>query len=177
MRSSLSDGRVTIRAYQLRDAPLLYAAALESLPELIPWMPWAHEGFALHEIESFIQYCRKSWDAGTEYGFGIVDARSGEYLGGTGLNDLNVQNRWANLGYWVRSSRTGYGIAPAATRLVAQFGFDELQLERIEIMMAVENYPSRRVAEKVGATLEGTLRRRLRLHEVQHDAYLFSLVR
>jgi RimJ/RimL family protein N-acetyltransferase len=77
----------------------------------------------------------------------------------------------------VRSSRTGLDIAPAATRLVAQFGFDELKLERIEIMMAVENYPSRRVAEKVGATLEGTLRRRLRLHEVQHDAYLFSLVR
>ncbi|MBV8087695.1 MAG: GNAT family N-acetyltransferase [Chloroflexi bacterium] len=168
---------MTIRAYQLRDAPLLHEAALESLPELILWMPWAHEHFSLDEVENFMSYCVKSWESGAEHQFAIVDARSGEYLGGTGLNDISQLNRGANLGYWVRSSRTGYGVAPAAARLVAQFGFEDLHLERIEIMMAVENYPSRRVAEKVGATLEGTLRKRLRLHDVQHDAYLFSLIR
>jgi RimJ/RimL family protein N-acetyltransferase len=177
VRSTLSDGRVAIRAYQLRDAPVLLDAVCESLPELTPWMLWAHEGYSLRDAEDYLSGVQKAWGAGAEYGFAIVDGRSGEYLGGIDLHNVYVRNRTGEIGYWVRSSRTGFGIAPAATRLMARLGFEDLALERIEIMMAVENYPSRRVAEKVGATLEATLHRRLRLHDVQHDAYLFALFR
>ena len=85
-------------------------------------------------------------------------------------------NRHANLGYWVRTSATGRGVATAAVRLAAHFGFESLDLIRIEIVMAVANLASRRVAEKAGATLEGTLRECLYLDGNAHDAYLFSLI-
>jgi RimJ/RimL family protein N-acetyltransferase len=67
----------------------------------------------------------------------------------------------ANLGYWVRTSETGRGIASKATRLVAQFGFAELGLQRIEILAAVGNVASQRVAEKAGAVRECVARKRL----------------
>jgi RimJ/RimL family protein N-acetyltransferase len=59
---------------------------------------------------------------------------------------------------------------------LAKFGFEELQLERIEIVAAVGNKASERVAEKAGAVREGIARRRLRVHGVQHDAICFSLI-
>lgn len=81
-----------------------------------------------------------------------------------------------NLGYWVRTSRTRSGVASAATRLIARFGFLSLGLQRLEIVVAVGNQASERVAEKAGATREGVLRKRLLIHGQPHDAVLYSLV-
>jgi RimJ/RimL family protein N-acetyltransferase len=63
-----------------------------------------------------------------------------------------------------------------ATRLAARFGFEQLGLQRIEIVAAVGNVPSQRVAEKAGATREGVSRKRLLIHGESLDAVLFSLV-
>ncbi len=82
----------------------------------------------------------------------------------------------ANLGYWVRTARTGRGIATAVVLLLADFGFKELKLNRIEIMVDIENKRSQRVAEKTGAVREGILRNRLIIHNKVRDVVLFSLI-
>ena len=97
------------------------------------------------------------WKTGTSYNFAIFDVTDGSYLGGCGLNQINSIVNMANLGYWVRTSRTKRGVATAATLLLAQFGFEELNLKRIEIVVNVNNVVSQRVAEKAGATREGVL--------------------
>jgi ribosomal-protein-serine acetyltransferase len=172
----LTDGTVTLRRYRKEDAAELHAAVTESLAELKPWLPFAHDGYSLKETKDWLKSQPKAWKNGTEFNFAIVDAHDGTMLGGCGLNNIDKENRLANLGYWVRTSRSGRGVCPAATRLLAQWGFEQMKLERIEIQMAVENRKSRRVAEKVGARLEGTLRRRLVLNGQPHDSTLFSLI-
>ena len=87
-----------------------------------------------------------------------------------------LTDKVVNLGYWVRSSRVKHGIATAAALLLADFGFKELKLNRIEILAAVENHASQRVAAKAGAMREGILRNRLLLHGKIHDAVIFSLI-
>jgi RimJ/RimL family protein N-acetyltransferase len=59
---------------------------------------------------------------------------------------------------------------------VAKFGFAELGLQRIEILAAIPNIASQRVAEKAGAVREGVLRKRLLIRGVSQDAVMFSLV-
>lgn len=93
-----------------------------------------------------------------------------------GLNFFNRVHQMANLGYWVRTSAAGRGIATQAARLVARFGFDQLGLHRIEILAAVDNIASQRVAEKVGAVREGVLRKRLLINSESRDAVMFSLL-
>ena len=93
-----------------------------------------------------------------------------------GLNRIDHENRRANLGYWIRTSRTGSGIATAVTRLLARWAFQELKLNRIEIVVATGNQSSQRVAEKAGARREGTLRNRIKVREDLHDAIMYSLV-
>jgi RimJ/RimL family protein N-acetyltransferase len=61
-------------------------------------------------------------------------------------------------------------------RLCARFGFDELQLHRIEIVIDVDNRRSQRVAEKVGATREGLARHRCKFGDTWRDAFMFSLL-
>ena len=92
------------------------------------------------------------------------------------LNDINRTHNFANLGYWVRSSCTGHGIATAAARLVAKFGFQKLGLSRIEIVVALGNKASQRVAEKSGATREGIERNRHVVQDKVYDAVMFSLI-
>jgi RimJ/RimL family protein N-acetyltransferase len=106
----------------------------------------------------------------------IEDRHTGKLLGSCGLNRLEWLARFGNLGYWVRTSAAGTGIATGATRLLLGFAFERLGLFRVEIVAAVENLASQRVAEKVGATREGCARNRCRAGGVQHDAFVYSVI-
>jgi ribosomal-protein-serine acetyltransferase len=79
-----------------------------------------------------------------------------------------------NLGYWVRTSRTGQGIASRAVRLMAKFAFQNLGLTRAEILIAAGNLGSQRAAQKAGAHFEGTLKKPLIVRAEVHDAVLYS---
>ncbi|WP_052470146.1 GNAT family N-acetyltransferase [Thiolapillus brandeum] len=79
-------------------------------------------------------------------------------------------------GCWVRKSALGQGAASEGTRLVAGFGFGELGLTRLEIVMLTGNPASRRVAEKSGATFEGVQRNRLVVRGQPMDCCMFSLI-
>jgi ribosomal-protein-serine acetyltransferase len=171
----LTDGSILLRPYRLSDAQPLYEAVRESLPELLPWMPWAHADYSPEESKKWIEYCARTWAKGKEYNFAILDAKDGSLLGGCGLNQVKRRARFANLGYWVRSKCTGKGIATAAALLVERFGFNELGLTRIEIGAAASNSASLRVAEKLGATRQGIQKRKIAFRDKVYDRQVFSL--
>lgn len=166
----------TVRLYQQSDAEPIHAAALESVAEVYPWMAWCHARYTLDESRQWVSLQIEAARQRTAFEFVIV-GDGGRVLGGCGINQINPMNRFANLGYWVRSSATGHGVAPAAVRQVAEYAFRETDLNRLEIVIAVGNRRSQRVAEKVGATREGVLRSRLWLPSGPSDAVMYSLVR
>jgi len=176
MRITLSNNQVTIRRYDTVDVPLLCEAARESSAEVSVWLPWCHSHYSMEESLEWILRSGKQWDEKREFHFGIFDSQSGGFVGGVGLNELKPEHRLANLGYWVRTAWTGRGVATAAASLAAGFGFKDLWLDRIEILAALGNKPSQRVAEKLGANKEGVLRNRLVIHGQAHDAVVFSLI-
>lgn len=171
------DGDILVRPLELTDEQSLFEAVWESIPEVSPWLGWCHENYSIDETREFLR-SRAEKSLGDEwYSFGVFDRSSGErFLGGVGLNFINRVHQFGNLGYWVRTSRTGRGVASRASRLVARFGFEELGLQRIEILAAVSNLASQRVAEKIGAAREGVLRKRLLIRGEPQDAVMFSLV-
>lgn len=139
-------------------------------------MAWCTPAYSVKESTDFVLSRQSDWDQGEHYSFVIEDRETGQFLGGAGLNFVNPIHNLANLGYWVRTAATGRGVASAAVRLVARFGLQELGFSRIEILAAVGNVASQRVADKAGARREGVLRKRLQLHGQALDAVLFSLV-
>ena len=76
----------------------------------------------------------------------------------------------------MRTGFTGKGYATTATKLLAEFGIQNLKLKRIEIVASVENLPSQKVAQRAGAYQEGVSRNRLLIHEKFHDAVIYSFI-
>jgi RimJ/RimL family protein N-acetyltransferase len=172
----LTDGFIVLRPHLLSEAKRLHEAVQESLNELMPWMTWCHEGYAIEETREFLARCVDGWREGREYNFSINEPQSGLFLGGCDLNRIGRDGGTANLGYWVRIGQTGRGVATAAARLLARFGFSELKLNRIEISVAVGNKASRRVAAKAGAVREGVLRNKITVRDTVQDGVMFSLI-
>jgi ribosomal-protein-serine acetyltransferase len=130
----------------------------------------------MEEAENWATSQAIAFKQGKEYEFVVIDG-SGRFLGGCGLNHINFADRIANLGYWVRTREMGRGVALQAVRKVAEFAFKETNLERLEIVCAVENRASQRVAEKAGAVREGVARGRIYLHGQARDAVVYSILR
>lgn len=172
----LAAAGVALRPYRDSDATPLFEAVYASKSALRPWMPWCHSHYSAGDAELWVRSRAAMWAGAGEFDFVIERQSDGRLLGGAGLNRINWEDRVANLGYWVRTDATRQGVASTAARLLAGFGLRFLRLRRIEILAALGNVASQRVATKAGATPEGVLRNRLRLHGASHDAVVFSFV-
>lgn len=178
MRKEIKCEKIILRKYEMDFAPLLFEAAIESKGgEFSRWMPWCHADYSIDESKDFIKRGIENWKDETQFAFAIFDAENDEFLGGVGLNQPNKVHKFYNLGYWVRVSRQKRGIASTATRILAQASFEDLDINRIELITAVKNVPSQKTAEKAGANREGILRKRIMVGDRVHDAVMFSFVR
>jgi ribosomal-protein-serine acetyltransferase len=170
----LTDEEILLRPFRLEDAAQLYCAVLESLKELKPWMSWAIDGYTQLTAREYITIARARWEEHSFYAFAIL--RAGELLGACTLSSIHPLYRFCNLGYWVRTSCRGQGVAGRAAQLAARFAFEQLGLIRMEIVIAVGNLASLRVAEKIGAHDEGILLNRIVVGKSIYDAHMYSLV-
>ncbi|MET0552927.1 MAG: GNAT family N-acetyltransferase [Vicinamibacteria bacterium] len=165
-----------LRPYAPDDADALWEAVRESVEAASPWLSWCDAHYALADAVQWIRSRTVLAAEGREHAFAIVDD-AGRFLGGCAVNRIDRLNRLANVGYWVRTSATGQGVATEAVRQLADFAFRSTDLVRLEIVCAVGNERSQRVAARAGALREGLLRQRLVLSGASVDAVLYSLVR
>lgn len=175
-RFKLSDGSVTLRRYRKEDAGPIYHAVRESINEVSPWMPWCHTGYSLEDSKIWSASRDDAWEKGLEYDFVIFRQDEALPSGVCGLNHIDYEVLVANMGYWVRTGKTNRGVGTSAVLLLARFGFEELGLNRIEILVATENKPSQKVAEKAGAKKEVILRKRLNVRDKVYDAVMYALI-
>jgi RimJ/RimL family protein N-acetyltransferase len=99
----------------------------------------------------------QGWADGSRAGFAIRTL-DGEFLGLAGFVEVDREAREAELGYVVAARARNRGVATQTVALLTRWGFDELGLERITLLIDVTNGASEKVAERCGYTREGTLR-------------------
>jgi ribosomal-protein-serine acetyltransferase len=165
-----------LRPFELSDAPAFAAAALESVETVGVWMPWCHDQYTVADAEAWIQLTIQNMNSDIAYDFGIFTGDGKTLLGGVGLNQINRLHNFGNVGYWVRQSRQGKGVASRAAREMIRFGFDEKKMTRLEIVAAEGNLPSCRVAEKAGGRFECIARNRLVIRGEPRDAAMYSVI-
>ncbi len=167
---------VRIRPYRADDAAGLYEAARESGGDVFPWLAWCHPQYTREEATAWAESREALARQALEYHF-VITGEDDRFLGGCGIDHISRVHRFGNLGYWVRTSAAGRGVAVSAVALAAEFAFRSTDLVRLEIVCAVGNRRSQRVAEKAGAVREGVLHDRLLIHGHPHDAVMYSIVR
>ena len=108
----------------------------------------------------------------------IVDAAD-RVVGGIGVQTFtDNKSHVVELGYYLGRAHWGRGLASAAVALMVAHVFAHFpRVERIEAQPNAANAASRRVLEKNGFSLEGTLRKAFRKHNVMHDVAIYGLLR
>ena len=153
--------QIKIRKFQPGDAPGLYAAVRESIPHLSPWLGWCTENYSLADAEQWVASAEVVWQEGSDYRLVIEDEMTGEIIGSVAINNIIQVHRIGNLGYWVSHKYCGRGIASKAARHMVRYAFDELDFQRIEVVVLPDNLASKAVAEKLGGCCEGLQRNKV----------------
>ena len=153
-----------------------YDVFVESREEFLVTGTMPKPDLSIDDMESLTMEAMKLWEIDRAYIFHVLDVSTNQVVGFAQLNLVNRLYQMANLSYQVRTSRTGEGIASEAARLVVRYGFEKLGFQRIEVVVAADNAPSLRVAEKIGAVREGRLRNRLLVNGSPQDAFMHSLI-
>lgn len=175
MNDHLSLDGFQFRPFIQDDAASFAAAVRESGDNLAKWMQWAHSNYSEAEALAWFQTCEQARDKDAAYEFGIF-TQYGEFVGGCGLNQFNVEHRFCNLGYWIRQPKQRQGAATAAVSVLCDFAFKRLRLARVEIVVVEENNASVGVAKKAGGVFECLARNRLILRGKPVSAHVFSFI-
>jgi RimJ/RimL family protein N-acetyltransferase len=172
--TSLSDGDIRLEPLTVEHAAAMDALARDQdvdrftrVPDPVP------DGFGARWVERYT----RGREERTNEGFAIIDSASGDFLGFMGLVNLKLEEEEAEAGYIVASHARGRGVATRALRVLTAWAFEELPLERIELLIDAENSPSEVVAERCGYTREGVLRWTYLKPGLRSDTIVYSKLR
>jgi ribosomal-protein-serine acetyltransferase len=132
-------------------------AVRESLAELKPFMPWAHDGYDVEASRSFIELSASQWAEGTAYQYAVFTT-VGELVGSCGLM-TRMGPGTLEIGYWIHSAHAGRGYATGAVAALTRVALALPVVERVAIKHDQANVASGRVAAKAGFTEVERVRR------------------
>ena len=130
--------------------------------------------YTREDAKGFVAYCLaadEDWEL-----LRVIEA-DGQAVGSITLNrGRDVECRSAELGYWLGRAFHGKGIMTEAVEQMCLLGFKQWDIVRIFAQSYASNQASRRVLEKAGFTLEGTLRRSVCKNGEMLDSCIYALL-
>ena len=139
------------------------------------WMQWYEVVKSIKDSINNIEGNIEEWEMKTDYHLGIF--YQDQMVGMISLHGINYLANKASIGYWLDKDYEGKGIITNSVKVLMEYGFDELGLNRIEIGAGVTNERSRAIPEKLGFTLEGILRENMLLHGKYIDMALYAMLK
>ncbi|MEJ2598649.1 MAG: GNAT family N-acetyltransferase [Anaerolineales bacterium] len=170
----LETERLQLREFAERDWQAVLA--YQNDPRYLRYYPWQSRTEA--EVRAFIQVFIE-WQAYLrryKFQWAITMKSNGQLIGNAGIRKESVADHKAEVGYEINPQFWGMGYASEAARAVRDFGFQELGLRRIWANCLAENLASRRVLEKIGMQLEGTLRDNEYFKERYWDTCIYAIL-
>ncbi|MBC9725893.1 GNAT family N-acetyltransferase [Streptomyces sp. TRM68367] len=166
------DGLV-LRPWRTEDAPAVYRAFQD--PVIHQWH--IRSADSEDEARGWIAEWRQEWGEERRIQWAVADAATDGLLGRVALRDIALDEGLAEVAYWTVPAARGQGVAARATTALARWALDEVGFHRLELVHAVGNQPSCRVAAKCGFALEGTKRSAALHPDGWHDMHLHARVR
>ncbi|MDJ0357277.1 GNAT family protein [Paenarthrobacter sp. PH39-S1] len=166
----LDDGVVRLRAFRTADAGDY--AALNRDADNVRWANSDPEMTTAQALAAITGIIPENWASGHTLRFAVAES-SGAFAGTTALH--NVRDGSAALGIKLAPSARGRGLALYAVRLITGYAFDTLGLDVLHWHAGVGNMASRRLAERAGFTLEGTVRGYGSAGGQPADGWIFTL--
>ena len=144
-------GDIVLRRPRLDDAEGIAAAVGVSMAELRPWMPWASDEAAQTEFQR--RRLERALLTGSADELGYVIVEDGAIIGAMGLI-ARIGPGGLEIGYWLRSDRTGRGIATACAGALTSTALDLPGITRVEIHCDEANTRSAEIPRRLGYRLD-----------------------
>lgn len=110
------------------------------------------------EVKELLDKYISSYEKDDYYRWGIILKETDECIGQIAYFLADNNNHFAEIEYCIGSLFQRKGLATEATKAIIQYGFDKMNLHKVQISHKSINIPSRKVIEKCGLVYEGTLR-------------------
>ncbi len=111
-----------------------------------------------------------------KYRFLITRAEDGEPLGTVLIWCIDEPIREWEIGWGLSEEHTGKGIATEAARGLLEFGFEKLNVHRIQANCNANNVASEKIMKRIGMKIEGTLRHTRFLRGEWCDSTIYSIL-
>ncbi len=150
----------------------------DSATFLEPWEPtWASDELSKAAFKARLRRADIELETCTGHVFFIFDSASGALVGGISLGNIRYgMARSGQIGYWMGQAYAGKGLMQDAVKALITFGFDRLNLHRLEAACIPGNERSVRVLQKTGFTQEGLLKSYLKINGKWQDHLLFAII-
>lgn len=153
------------------DAAELFALVKANRNHLRQWLPWLDKNNQVEDTQNFITSTIKQ--ASQNLGFVCAIRHKNIIVGIAGYHPINVNDRSVVIGYWLAENATGKGIMTKCCSVLVDYAFEKFDLMRIDIPVAVDNFKSRAIPERLGFLKNGTIQNAEWLydHYVDHVKY------
>lgn len=169
---TLTLGKIKLRRILKTDIDDVFEYASDpATSEFLLWSPHPDKAYT----KKYLEHLDKRYRRGEFYDWGIE--YEGKLIGTCGFTSFSIENNSAEIGYVLNKRYWGLGIAREVARMVIEYGFSELMLNRIEAKYMIENEASRRVMEKCLMTSEGILRSAIYSKNSYRDIGVYSILR
>jgi ribosomal-protein-serine acetyltransferase len=136
------------------------------------WLPFVDTTREVEDTGNYVRYVLET----TDKQFTIYYKE--RFVGLVGFKDTNAENKKTEIGYWLSQYAQGKGIMTQSVAKLIEYAFTEMDMNRIQIKVAVGNRKSRRIPEKLGFLEEGIERDgELLVDNVFTDIVVYSLLK
>lgn len=162
--------RLILRKITLDDAEEMYSyASNEEVTKSVTWDTHSSLSDTIEFINSFLPQYDAPW--------GIELKENGKFIGTVHFVWWQQQHHSAEIGYVLSKEYWGKGLITEAARAIISFGFESMDLVRIQARCFLENKGSERVMKKLGMSFEGISRKVMYVKGEHKDLKVYSLLK
>jgi ribosomal-protein-alanine N-acetyltransferase len=170
----LETKRLILRKMTLADAQGIFEYASD--PELTKYTEWDYHK-SIEDSVNFLKSVIQKYENQEISEWGVILKEYNKFIGTCAYLWWQPAHNRTEIGYTLSRKYWGRGLMTEAVKEVMKFGFEQMELNRIEGRCFVENTASQRVLEKVGMKFEGILRAQLLVKGVYRNVKLYSILR
>jgi ribosomal-protein-serine acetyltransferase len=175
--NQFESARLILRTPSDGDGNIIFPAIQETQDTLTKWFPQIRIPQTIAEAEEHLREEQANLLLRQSIRLLIFRQDTGDFIGEAQFTDFDWNIPRCEINYWVRTSMQNQGFMSEAIERMTDFGFDVLHMERIGIQCDKNNTISYWVAEKVGYTVDGTLRNYRRHSDGQlADTIIYSMI-
>jgi len=169
---TLATTRLLLRPFDLGDAASVQQLA--GVPEVALTTQAVPHPYEDGMAETWITSHLPAWEAREVLTLAVTTSERG-LVGAVSLH-INAGHRRGELGYWIGLPFWNRGYATEAAEALLEFGFDELELNRIQARHMTRNPASGRVMQKLGMSPEGVQRQHVLVRGAFEDVAMYALL-